>query len=136
MSILPANPTDGQIFTYGNKTWQWSEARSSWTSVSTVTNVTGPGGATESISDVVRTSTNYTMVAQNDLIIGTHESPITITLPDASVVKSYYFQNAGTGSMTLQPVNSQQINGDTTLVIQFPGSSCRLISTGSEFLIF
>lgn len=139
MSILPENPTDGQIFTYGSKTWQWSTERISWLSVSTVTNLTGPtgaAGASESISNFVTVTNNYTMTTANDVVEGNSSSALIITLPDAATVKSYYFKNSGTGSMTLQPINSQQINGEANLVLQFVGSSCRLISTGSNFLIF
>jgi hypothetical protein len=72
----------------------------------------------------------------DDLIISTATNPMSITLPSATTVKSYYFQNFGSNTMTLQTVSSELINDSSNLILQFNQSSCRLISTGSKFLIF
>lgn len=85
---------------------------------------------------VVTVSNSYVMNSSEDLIIGNSSNSITVTLPDASALKSYYFQNSGTGSVVLQAINNQQINGESNLVIQFTNSSCKLVSTGYGFLIF
>jgi hypothetical protein len=86
---------------------------------------------------VVQTATDYTMTINDDLVIGTSTSEIFITLPDvAARNKAYYFQNFGTGFMTIQTVSSQLINSDTKLTLQFKNSSVKLISIGTKFLIF
>ena len=76
------------------------------------------------------------MTTANDLIISTATAPITISLPDASTVKTYYFQNSGTSSVTIQTINSQTINGNSELIIQFLNSSVMLVADGSAFYIF
>jgi len=44
---FPDSPTNGQIFTVGNVSWQWSSTLSVWTGIGTVnTGPTGPAGAT------------------------------------------------------------------------------------------
>jgi len=43
---FPNSPTNGQIFTVGNVSWQWSSTLSVWTGIGTVnTGPTGPAGA-------------------------------------------------------------------------------------------
>jgi hypothetical protein len=43
---FPDSPTNGQIFTVGNVSWQWSSTLSVWTGIGTVnTGPTGPAGA-------------------------------------------------------------------------------------------
>jgi hypothetical protein len=88
------------------------------------------------VSSFVTTSSSFTMANTTDMVISNASVPIIVTLPDAATVKSYYFINNGSSTMTLNTVNSQTINKDEILIIQFNGSSCRLVSTGSEFYIF
>jgi hypothetical protein len=83
----------------------------------------------------VYTSTNYTMSSSDDMVVGTSSLPITVTLPNASTVKSYYFQNFGTGEMRLQTVSSQLINSDTNLILKYKHSSCRLVANGTKFMV-
>ena len=75
------------------------------------------------------------MTDSDDMVVGTASTAITITLPNASTVKSYYFQNFGSSTMTLQTVSAQLINDDTNLILQFNGSSCRLVANGTKFMI-
>jgi hypothetical protein len=107
------------------------------TGVAGPTGPTGPPGSSGGeVDNFVTVSTNYTMTTSNQVVIGNSSTPITITLPTSSVVKSYYFQNDGQAPITINTVSNQLINGDLTLVLQFNGSSCRLISDGTNFLIF
>ena len=79
---------------------------------------------------------DYIISTTDDVVISNASDSITVTLPDASTVKSYYIQNAGVSMMTVATINNQLINGSDSLTLQFYGSSCRLISTGSNYLIF
>ena len=98
---------------------------------------TPPGSAGGSPTVWVAATTNYTMNSSDDAVVSTATGNITVTLPNASTVKSYYFQNSSSNFlMTLQTVSSQLINNSSNLVIQFNGSSCRLISDGTKFYIF
>jgi hypothetical protein len=98
---------------------------------------TPPGSAGGSPTVWVAVTANYTMSSGDDAIVSTATGNITVTLPNASTVKSYYFQNSSSNFlMTLQTVSSQLINNSSNLVIQFNGSSCRLISDGTKFYIF
>ena len=49
---FPGNPTNGQIYTFSNKTWQWSATENAWLSVSTFSNVTGPTGPLSGVTSV------------------------------------------------------------------------------------
>jgi hypothetical protein len=95
----------------------------------------GGGGGSSEINTFFTTSSSYTMTSSDQAIISNATTDITITLPSAAVAKSYYFFNGGSGSMTLETVSSQLINNDTSLILRYNGSSCRLVSTGSKFLI-
>lgn len=95
---------------------------------------TGPAGS--DLTNFVSVTDAYVMTGSNEVIISNATSPITVTLPDVSVVKSYYFQNKGSSQMTINTLNNQTINGELMLTLQFTNSSCRIISTGTEFLIF
>lgn len=95
---------------------------------------TGPQGT--DLTNFVTVTDSYSMTSANEVIISTATSPITVTLPDVSNVKSYFFQNKGTSQMTINTLNSQTINSNLTLILQFTNSSCRIVSTGTEFLIF
>ena len=98
---------------------------------------TPPGSAGGSPTVWVAVTANYTMSSGDDAVVSTATGNITVTLPNASTVKSYYFQNSSSNFlMTLQTVSSQLINNSSNLVIQFNGSSCRLISDGTKFYIF
>lgn len=115
--------TNGQVLTTnGTGTLSWT---------------TPPGSAGGSPTVWVAATTNYTMNSSDDAVVSTATGNITVTLPNASTVKSYYFQNSSSNFlMTLQTVSSQLINNSSNLVIQFNGSSCRLISDGTKFYIF
>jgi hypothetical protein len=104
-------------------------------SVRANTFVSDTGETVGKVTNFVSTNTNYTMTATNEMVIGTGTVPITITLPNAANVKSYYFQNSGNSTMTLQTVSSQLINNDTTLVLRYTNSSCMLISDGTKFYV-
>jgi hypothetical protein len=96
----------------------------------------GGGGGSGDPNYYVYVTGNYTMANTNQVVISRATIPITVTLPNAANVKSYYFQNMSDNEMTLSTVSSQLINNDTTLVLQFKESSCRLLSNGTGFLIF
>ena len=102
---------------------------------STVT-VTVSGGGGGDPSNYVTVTGDYSMTTTNDIVVSLASTDIVVTLPNASTVKSYYFQNMGTSSMTLATVSNQLINSSNTLTLEFTGSSCRLLSNSSAYLIF
>lgn len=122
-NVIITGGSSGQVLTTnGTGTLSWT---------------TPPGSAGGSPTVWVATTTNYTMSSGDDAVVSTATGNITVTLPNASTVKSYYFQNSSSNFlMTLQTVSSQLINNSSNLVIQFNGSSCRLISDGTKFYIF
>jgi hypothetical protein len=75
------------------------------------------------------------MSGVEQLVINTGVN-VTITLPPVAALKTYYFQNSGTGAMAIIPSDAALIAGDVSLVMSFTGSSCALVSTGTNFLIF
>lgn len=79
---------------------------------------------------------NVTLNQFNDTVISTATSNITVTLPSAAVLNSYYFANNSDYTMTIQTTGGQLINDSTSLVLQFRNSSVRLISNGTKFFIF
>jgi hypothetical protein len=122
-NVIITGGSSGQVLTTnGTGTLSWT---------------TPPGSSGGSPTVWVATAVNYTMSSGDDAIVSTATGNITVTLPNASTVKSYYFQNSSSNFlMTLQTVSSQLINNSSNLVIQFNGSSCRLISDGTKFYIF
>jgi hypothetical protein len=43
---FPDNPVDGELYTFNNRTWQWSDASQTWSKVGTPVTLTGPTGET------------------------------------------------------------------------------------------
>jgi len=106
-------------------------------------NVRANNGITDLWVDVLNTplntviaTGNITLSASNDTVISTATSDITVTLPTAAILKSYYFANNSDYQMTIQTTGGQLINDNTSLILQFRNSSLRLISNGTKFLIF
>ena len=63
----------------------------------------------------------------------------TLTLPDASnaavVGRSYYFLSADSGTTTIQTVNSQLINGDSTYQLVNQWQFAKLLSNGTNWRV-
>ena len=85
----------------------------------------------------VRTITaSGSVLTTDDIVIVNSSSAVTLTMPNASTVKMYYIKNVGTGTVTINTVSSQTIDGDSNLIMEFQWSAVQLSATGTEWLIF
>lgn len=96
-----------------------------------------PGLGVGDPQNFVTITGDYTMTNANQVVVSNATVPIVVTLPSATTaIKSYYIQNMGTSTMTLQTVGGEFINSNTLLILAFTGSSCRLMSDGVRYSIF
>lgn len=82
MSNFPDNPSDGDIYTFDNRSWRWVAAYQSWTSVSSVTNLTGPTGAASTVTGP--TGNSGATGAQGTGATGATGAPSTVTGPSGA----------------------------------------------------
>jgi len=88
------------------------------------------------ISTVRTVNTNYSLTANDSLILA--NAALTLTLPAASAVtgRSFEIKNINTGNVTIVGSGSDKIDGYNNMIIQFKNSMLGVKSTGSGWIIY
>ena len=89
------------------------------------------------ISKLVTVSSNYTILSSDEIISANSTSPINIYLPSAVGIagRTYTIKNINTGSVTLRPSFSQNIDGSNTYELANRYSFVKVVSNGSIWLV-
>jgi branched-subunit amino acid transport protein len=89
------------------------------------------------ISKLVTVTSNYTILGSDEIISANATSPINIYLPTAVGIagRTYTIKNINTGSVTLRPSSSQNIDGSNTYELTNRYSFVKVISNGSNWLV-
>lgn len=120
--------TNGQILTSNGSAVYWSTSSGS----------SSANTASYLVSPIKTVSTNYSVLADDSIILTNTTSSLTITLPAASLLtgKSYEFKNINTGTITLVGSGSDTIDGYSNLVIQYKNSMLGVRSLGSSWMVY
>ena len=89
------------------------------------------------ISKLVTVTSNYTILSSDEIISANSTSPINIYLPSAVGIagRTYTIKNINTGSVTLRPSFSQNIDGSNTYGLTNRYSFVKVVSNGSIWLV-
>ena len=89
------------------------------------------------ISKLVTVTSNYTILSSDEIISANSTSPINIYLPSAIGIagRTYTIKNINTGSVTLRPSFSQNIDGSNTYELANRYSFVKVVSNGSIWLV-
>jgi hypothetical protein len=89
------------------------------------------------ISKFVTVTSNYTILSSDEIITANSTSPINIYLPSASGIagRTYTIKNINTGSVTLRPSLSENIDGSNTYGLTNRYSFVKVVSDGSIWLV-
>jgi hypothetical protein len=89
------------------------------------------------ISPVTTVTSDYTVLANDSLLIGNSTFNVTLTLPPAASVigKSYDVKNINTGRITIVGSGSDVIDGYANLIIQYKNSMLSVRAANSSYWV-
>ena len=89
------------------------------------------------ISKLVTVTSNYTILSSDEIISANSTSPINIYLPSAVGIagRTYTIKNINTGSVTLRPSFSENIDGSNTYGLTNRYSFVKVVSNGTIWLV-
>jgi hypothetical protein len=79
---------------------------------------------------------NYTITNDDYILDVSGNTTITISLPDSSSIKGKVFiiKNSSTNNVTIDPFESQKINGETTRTL-YGNKTIQIVSTNTDWII-
>jgi len=148
---FPVTTSTGQVFTFGDRTWMWTGGDNGfWKAISTTVGYSGstgyvgsrgiPGPSGSATNPWFSTSTNYTAIDGDRIILNNTYEAFNITLPASASVGTYIQMTDGNDLSNGNPVtvlrNGNTIEGGTDdVVLDLKGSTFEFIYNGSTWQV-